>query len=41
MGACGLLGLGGSAAEATEIKAAVLGYAEPERVKVFEAIVDG
>jgi hypothetical protein len=41
MGACGLLGLGGSAAEATEIKAAVLGYSEPERVKVFEAIIDG
>jgi hypothetical protein len=41
MGACGLLGLGGSAAEATEVRTAILGYTEPDRVSAFEAIVDG
>jgi hypothetical protein len=41
MGACGLLGLGGSAAEATEVRTAVMGYTEPDRVSAFEVIVDG
>ena len=40
MGACGLLGLGGSAAEATEVKTAILGYTEPDRVSAFEAIIN-
>ncbi len=41
VGACGLLGLGGATAEATEVKTAILGYNEPDRVKAFEAIIDG
>ncbi len=41
MGACGLLGLGGSAAEATEVRTAILGYTEPDRVSAIEAIIDG
>ena len=41
VGACSLLGLGGSAAEATEVRTAVLGYTEPDRVSAFEAIIDG
>ena len=41
MGACGLLGLAGSPAEATEVRSAILGYTEPDRVSAFEAIVDG
>jgi len=41
MGACGLLGLGGSSAEATEVKSAILGYTEPDRVSAVEGIVDG
>ncbi len=41
MGACGLLGLGGSAAEATEVRTAVMGYTEPDRVSAFEVIIDG
>ncbi len=41
MGACGLLGLGGATAEATEVKTAILGYTEPDRVSAFEAIIDG
>ncbi len=40
-GACGLLGLAGTPAEATEVRTAVLGYTEPDRVSVFEAIIDG
>ena len=41
MGACGLLGLAGSPAEATEVRTAILGYTEPDRVSAFEAIIDG
>ncbi|MCB1183077.1 DUF3570 domain-containing protein [bacterium] len=41
VGACGLLGLGGSGAEATEVRTAILGYTEPDRVSAFEAIIDG
>ena len=41
MGACGLLGLAGGTARATEVKTAVLGYTEPNRVSAFEAIIDG
>jgi hypothetical protein len=41
IGACGLLGLGGAKAQATEVRTAVLGYTEPGRVSAFEAIVDG
>ncbi len=41
MGACGLLGLAGSTAEATEVNTAILGYTEPGRVSAFEAIVNG
>lgn len=41
MGACGLLGLAGSRAEATEVRSALLGYTEPNRVSAIEAIVDG
>ncbi len=40
MGACGMLGLGGSAAEATEVNAAVMAYTEPDRVTAIEAVVD-
>lgn len=38
--ACGLLGLSGSAAQATEISSAVLGYSEPNRVSALEAVID-
>ena len=38
--ACGLLGVGGSGAEATEVQSAVLGYSEQDRVQAFEAVVD-
>ena len=38
--ACGLLGIGGAQAEATEIKGAVLGYTEPDRVSAIETVVD-
>lgn len=38
--ACGLLGISGGAAEATEINAAVLGYTEPDRVTAIEAVID-
>ncbi len=41
IGACGMLGLGGATAEATEVKTAILGYTEPDRVTAIEAIVDG
>ncbi len=37
--ACGLIGISGAAAEATEIGSAVLMYNEPGRVKVVEAVV--
>ena len=38
--ACGLLGIGGQPAEATEVRTAALGYAEKDRVQAFETIVD-
>ena len=38
--ACGLLGVGGARAQATEVQTAVLGYYEPGRVTAFEGIVD-
>ncbi len=38
--ACGLLGVTGSAARATEIRTAVLGYTEPDRVSALEMIGD-
>ena len=38
--ACGVLGVSGTAARATEVGTAVLGYTEPNRVSAFEAIVD-
>ncbi len=38
--ACGLLGIGGAQAQATEIKGAVLGYTEPDRVSAIETVVD-
>jgi uncharacterized protein DUF3570 len=38
--ACGVLGISGAAAQATEISSAVLGYSEPNRVNALEAVVD-
>lgn len=38
--ACGLLGVAGQPAEATEVRTAVLGYSEQDRVQAFEAIID-
>ena len=38
--ACGMLGVAGAAARATEVQTAVLGYSEPGRVSAFEAIGD-
>ncbi len=38
--ACGLIGISGAAAEATEVGSAVLVYSEPDRVKVMEAVVN-
>lgn len=38
--ACGLMGIGGTAAAATEINSAVLAYTEPNRVSAFEAVLD-
>ncbi len=38
--ACGLIGISGAAAEATEVGSAVMMYAEPGRVKVVEAVVN-
>ena len=40
VGACGLLGLSGATAAATEVDVAVLGYSEPDRVSALETIVD-
>lgn len=37
--ACGLIGISGAAAEATEISSAVMVYNEADRVKVMEAVV--
>ena len=37
--ACGLIGISGAAAEATEVSSAVMVYAEADRVKVLEAVV--
>jgi len=39
--ACGLLGVAGAPAQATEVSCGVLGYVEPGRVSVFEALADG
>jgi hypothetical protein len=39
--ACGLVGLNGAAAEATEIGSAMLFYTEPDRVSAVEAVVAG
>jgi len=41
IGACGLLGIAGGQAEATEVKTALFAYTEPGRVSAFEALVDG
>jgi len=38
--ACGLLGVAGTQARATEVSSAVLGYTEPNRVSAFEAVTD-
>lgn len=38
--ACGLLGISGAAARATEVSTAVLGYTEPDRVTALEAIAN-
>lgn len=38
--ACGLIGISGAAAEATEVSSAVMMYAEPDRVKAIEAVVN-
>lgn len=38
--ACGLMGIGGAAAAATEVSSAVLAYSEPGRVSAFEAVID-
>jgi hypothetical protein len=38
--ACGLIGISGAAAEATEVGSAILMYNEPNRVKVVEAVVN-
>ncbi len=37
--ACGLIGLNGAAAQATEVGSALLFYSEPERVTALEAVV--
>lgn len=39
--ACGILGLSGPAAQATEVTTAVMAYSEPDRVSCFEAVADG
>lgn len=38
--ACGLLGVTGATARATEVHTALLGYTEPNRVSAFEAVGD-
>ncbi len=38
--ACGLLGVSGGTARATELRTAAMGYTEPGRVSAFEAIGD-
>lgn len=40
LAACGLIGINGAAAEATEVKTAILGYNEPDRVSAIEAVID-
>lgn len=39
--ACGVLGVAGAPAHATEVSAGALAYAEPGRVKAFELLADG
>jgi len=38
--ACGVLGISGAAARATEVGTAVLGYTEPNRVSAIEGVID-
>ena len=38
--ACGLMGISGAAARATEVETAVLAYTEPDRVSALEAVVN-
>ena len=38
--ACGLIGISGTAARATEVDTAVLAYTEPDRVSAIEAVVN-
>lgn len=38
--ACGLIGISGATAEATEVRTAALAYTEPDRVSAFESVVN-
>ena len=40
LSACGLIGISGATAEATEIRTGMLVYTEPNRVSAFEALMD-